>query len=110
MWWVIYIVLIALGFFFIILAIRKEDNPFWNMIGALISCVIWMILMFSGMQLEFPYQFYNYTTEAVELGYNIYSSPISPYLTYVFMLFFIITFIYFLAMVWDKWYNYKNPF
>jgi len=91
----------------LLLAIYLEDSPFWNIVGTLISAVLWLILGLSQMQLEIPYTTV-LSNDTILEGTHIYSSPISPFLTYFFVLMFWICVIYLIAMVWDKWYNYKN--
>lgn len=110
MWYLMFLALFALGFIFLFLSIRMEKagNSYWNLIFAMLSAVIWLVLALSNLQLEFPYQYYNASSDAVELGYNVYTSPIAPYSTYIFILFFWITFFYFIAMVYDKWASHKK--
>ena len=108
MWYILFIAFFILAILLFLLAIKLENNEFCNIVFPIISCGLWLILAIDGMKLEFPYQFYNSTSEAVELGYNFYTSPVSWYVSYLFILMFWITLIYLLAMIWDKWYNYKN--
>ena len=108
MWYILFLAFFILAILFLFLAIKMENTEYWNIMFTLLSMSLWLILSLSVMKIEFPYQFYNATTDAVELGYNYYTSPISYYESYIFGLMFIITLIYFLAMIWDKWYNYKN--
>ena len=89
------------------MAIKYEENPFLNIIGSLGSSVTWLILSLSQMQIELPY-IELLSTDNITTGVYTYTSDISPYLTYYFVFMFIMTFIYWFAMIWDKWYNYKN--
>ena len=107
MWQTLYIILIGFAILMLLLSIIKENNPFWNITGALLSSVTFLILSLSGMQIEIPYTAIQ-SDNTIVTGTHTYTSPISPYLTYFFLLLFILIFIYFLAMIWDKWYNYKN--
>ena len=102
-----FILFFVLAVLMLFVAIYLEDSPFWNIIGTLVSAVLWLILSLSQMQLEIPYTAV-LSDDTIVTGYHNFSSPISPFLTYFFLLMFWICFIYLLAMVWDKWYNYKN--
>ena len=102
-----FILLFIFAFLMLILAISEEDNPFWNIIGSLVSAILWIILGISQMEIEIPYTAIN-SADVIVTGVHTYTSPISPYLTYFFIAMFWISFIYLFAMIWDKWYNYKN--
>lgn len=104
----LFIIFLVLAFLMIILSMVFDDNAFWNISFITVGCVLWLILALSVMEIEIPYEFYNATSGNLETGYHLYTSPISPYLTYLFLLFFILNLIYLIAMVFDKWYNYKN--
>jgi len=102
-----FILFFLLAVLMLVIALYLEDNPFWNITGTLISAVLWLILGLSQMQIEIPYTAIR-TNDTIVTGYHTFTSPISPFITYFFILMFWICFIYLLAMVWDKWYNYKN--
>jgi len=107
MWYINYFVFVTLAVLFLLLAIYKENNPFLNIVGSLLSCVTWLILTLSQLEIEIPYTAIR-SNDTIVTGIHSYTSPISPFLVYFFLLMFIVTFLYFLAMIWDKWYNYKN--
>lgn len=108
MWYVMFFVLFGLAVLFMLMAIKYESNPFWNIVSSLISAVLWLILSLSQMELVFPYQFYNEAGNYTVTGYYTFTDPVSPYLVYFFVLMFWVMFIYLLAMIWDKWYNYRG--
>jgi len=107
MWIVQYLVFICLGVFFLLLSIRLEDHPFWNLIGSIVSTVIWLILSISQIVIDIPY-IALLSNDTIITGYYSYTDPIAPFLAYFFLALFWLNFIYLFAMVWDKWYNYKN--
>jgi len=92
---------------FLIFALEYEGNPFWNLISSTLSMVLWLILALGGMELERPYTMYNATSGNIESGYIIYTSPISPYLAYLFLGMAVIMFLYLMVMTWDKYINFK---
>jgi len=99
----IWILLFILGVLFIIFSIEYERNPFWNLISITLSIPIWFILGLSQMQLEQPYQIFNSTSGNIETGIHTITSPISPYLTYLFVGIGMLMIIYLIAMVYDKY-------
>lgn len=103
-----FIMFFILAIVMLLIAIANEGHDYWNISASFISATLWLILALSQMELEIPWQMMNTSSNAIETGYHTFSSPISPYLVYFFVLMFWICFIYFLAMIWDKWYNYKN--
>jgi len=102
-----FFVLLILAVLFIIFAIEYEGNAFWNLISIVLSTVLWFILALGVIQLERPYTMYNASSGMIESGYSVYTSPISPFLSYVFMGMAVIMMIYLFAMTYDKYINYK---
>ena len=107
MWSVLFIMLFCMAVLFWIIALKYESNPFWNITSIMLSCIIWLILSLSNMVIEFPYVAIQ-SDDTIVTGVYTYTSSISPFLVYLFLGFFILSFIYLLVMIWDKWYNYKN--
>jgi len=62
------------------------------------------------MEIEIPYQMYNATSGNIESGYHVFTSPISPFITYLLAGFGVIMTIYLVAMVFDKYINYKEGY
>ena len=106
MWSTLYIMLCVFAFAMMLVAIAKENNPFWNIIGSLLSALTFLILGLSGMEIEIPYTAIQ-SDNTIVTGVHTFSSEVSIYLVYFFYLLFVLVFLYFLAMIWDKWYNYK---
>jgi len=107
MWVVQYLIFVVLAVLFLLLAIYNEDHPFWNIVGAIISSVLWLILTLSQLVIDFPYIALR-SNDTIVTGFYSYTDPLAPFLSYIFLMMFWLTFIYLMAMVWDKWYNYKN--
>lgn len=102
MWNVMFVMLFIFAIVMLIFSVVYERNGYWNLLGAFISSITWLVLSLSQMQIEIPYQFYNETTNTTITGSHVFSSPISPYLTYFFFGLFVVTQLYVWAMVWDK--------
>jgi len=107
MWVSMFIVLLIFAIVLMIFSVWNEDNPFWNIVSMAISFPLWWILGYSQLELEFPYTAIT-SDDVIVTGIHTYTSPISPFLLYLFWGIGVICFIYLMAMVWDKWYNYKN--
>ena len=105
---IMWILLFILTILLMILSVAWERNPFWNLICAALDIPLWLILGISQMQLELPYTFYTGTTVAT--GVHTYTSPISPYLTYLFIGLGMIMLFYLIAMVWDKYGTYGGGY
>lgn len=108
MYFIMFFMLFIFALIMLIFSVVYERNPFWNLMGAVLSSFTWLILSLSQMQLEFPYQFYNETANLTVTGSHIYTDPLSPYLTYFFFGLFVITQLYVWAMVWDKKVTFKE--
>jgi len=91
--------LLVFAILFVLLSIEFDFGPYWNVIFILTSVVIFFLLAASVMEIEIPWQMYNATSGNVETGYHTFSSPISPYLSYLFMLFGIVMMIYFVGYI-----------
>jgi len=104
----LFILLLIFAILFIIFAIEYEGNPFWNLVSIVLSSVLWFILALSVMQIERPYEMYNATSGNIETGYHVFTSPVSPFITYIFVGMGIITMIYLVAMVYDRYMEYRD--
>lgn len=104
----LFILLLVFAILLIIFALEYEDNPFWNIISITMSAALWFILALSNLRIESTYQMYNATSGNIETGISEFTSPISPFISYIFMGMGVIMTVYLIAMVFDKWYNYKN--
>jgi len=91
--------LMFLAILFIILSIEYDFGIYWNVIFILTSAMLFYLLAASIMQIEIPWQIFNATSGNVETSYHTFSSPISPYLSYLFMLFGSVIMIYFVAYI-----------
>ena len=103
-WW-LWLTLFGFTIFLITISLKYENNPFWNIVPIVFATPLFFILGLTQMQLEIPYQLYNGT--AIETGVHIYTSPISPWLNYIFMGLGILLFIYLFAMIYDKYIDIK---
>ena len=63
------------------------------------SILLWFLLAASIQEIEIPYQMYNGTSGNIETGYHVFSSPISPFMVYLFMGFGAIMTIYFVGYI-----------
>jgi len=107
MWVSMWILLLVFAIILLLFSVLNEDHPFWNIISMMISFPLWWILGYGQLEIEFPYVAIT-TSDTIVSGYEIVTSPISPFLLYFFFGVGVICFIYMWAMIWDKWYNYKN--
>ena len=96
----LFIMLLVIGILFILLSIEFDLGLFWNVIIILTSIIIFFVLAASVKEIEIPYQMYNATSGNIETGHHTYSSSISPYLSYLFMMFGSIMMIYFVATIY----------
>jgi len=94
-----FIMLLVICVLLTLMIIEFDYGIFWNSTLTMIGIVLWFVLAASIMQIEIPYQIYNSTSGNIETGYHMFTSPISPYLVYFFMLFGIIMMIYFLGYI-----------
>jgi len=91
----LFIILFMLALLLIFLCVFEDFGIFWNSIFILVDIILWFLLAASIMEIERPYEMYNATSGFIETGYHTFSSPISPYMTYLFSLFGIIMMVYF---------------
>ena len=97
-----YLIFIGLGILFLLIALWKEKNVFWNVAGSFISSVFWLVISLGQMELDFPYQLLG---QDVICGYCTYTDPLSPYFVYLFFGLFVVLQIYVWVMVFDLWYT-----
>ena len=93
----IFFVFFMLALLLMFIVIKYDLEPFWNFTFILIDIVLWYLLSASIMELENPWTAYNATSGIIENGYTIYTSPLSPYLTYFFSMMGTIMVIYFVG-------------
>ena len=97
MWYMNYLIFIGLAVLFLLIALWKEDNPFWNLVPTFISSVLWLIIGIGQMEIQYPYQLYG--SQDVICGICEYTDPLSPYFVYIFFGLFVILQVYVWAMV-----------
>lgn len=107
MWHIMFIMLLIFAILLMICSIQLENHAFWNIIMIVVSVPLWFILGLAQMEIEIPYQIFNNSSGNIETSYQVFTSPISPFLTYFFMGIGLIMMIYLIAMVYDKWINWK---
>jgi len=107
MWVSMFILLLVLAVILMLFSVFNEDHPFWNIVSMFVCFPLWWVLGLGQMEIEIPYVAID-SSDVIVTGYYTYTSPISPFLTYFFFGLGVLCFIYMLAMIWDKWYNYKN--
>jgi len=106
MWVSMFILLLVFAIFLMIFSVINEDHPFWNIISMMLCFPLWWYLGFGQLEIEIPYIAIT-SADVIVSGYEIYTSPISPYLLYLFFGIGVICFIYMWAMIWDKWNDMK---
>ena len=107
MWYMNYYIFIGLAVLFLLIALWKEDNAFWNLIPTFFSSILWLILGLGQMQIDFPYTAIN-SADTIVTGYWSYTDPLSPYFVYIFFGLFVILQVYIWAMVLyfkSSWYE-----
>jgi len=95
----LFIMLLVLTIILTLMSIEFDLGIFWNITFITISMILWLLLAASIQEIEIPYQMYNATSGNIETGYHIFSSPISPYLMYLFFMFAAIMLIYFVGYI-----------
>ena len=101
----IFILLLIFAILLIILAIEYHDNPYWELVFIVLDIPLWFILALSNMQIERPWEMYNVSSNQIETGIHIVSSPVSPYLTYFFMGIGLVMMIYMIVVIWGSFYE-----
>ena len=93
----LFYIFFMLALLLMFICIRYDMETFWNFTFILIDIVLWFLLAAGIMELERPWTAYNATSGVVESGYEIFTSPLSPYLTYFFSMMGTIMVIYFVG-------------
>jgi len=101
MWHVMFIMLFILGLILLLFSVEYEKNMFWNLCAGFMSSIIWLMISLSQLEIEIPYTMYNVSSSSIESGSHVFTSPISPYLVYLFLSMFIVMQIYTWVKVWD---------
>lgn len=96
-----FIIILALAFIFMLLAIEFEDT-FWKNVWILLDIVLWFFLAVSVMEIEIPYQFYNATSGQLETGYQVFTGKVGVYLPYFFVMFASIMMVYFVKVIFGE--------
>jgi len=99
----LFIILLIFAILLLTLSLEHEKNPFWNLVAITTDAALWFILALGVIEIELPYQIYNSSSGNVEEGVHIFTSIYSIYISYVFMLFGVIMFIYLVVMIFDKY-------
>ena len=104
----IFIMLLVIAVLLILMSIEFQENGFWCLISIVLSATIFYILALSIMEIEIPWQMYNATSGNIETGYHTFSSPVSPFLVYIFAGLGTIMMIYLVAMTYDKYMEFRE--
>jgi len=102
MWHIMFILLFFLGIILLVMSVEMEKHPYWNLVSGFMSSITFLILSLSQMEIEIPYQMYNVTSGNIETGMQVFSSQISPYLTYFFFGLFVVLQVYTWAKVFSN--------
>ena len=94
MWIIMFIMLFLFAIILMVFTVENENHPFWSLVSGFLASIIFLILSLSQMQIEIPYEMFNVTSGYIETGVHVYTSPISPYLTYFFFGLFVILQVY----------------
>jgi len=108
MWYVNYLLFVGLGVLFILIALWKEFNDFWNILASFISSVFFLVVSLAQMEIAFPYH-EMLSNDTVIIGVHTYTSPISPYLTYLWFGLFVVLQIYAWVTIFGYTYEKENP-
>ncbi len=100
--------LFMLGILFIIISLANQSNAFWNIVPLVFAIALFFILALSQMEIEIPYTIFNASSGNIETGYQTFTSPISPFLSYIFVAIAILLMIYLVAMIYDKYMDLKG--
>lgn len=95
--------LFAIGL--VVLSIKYENNPFWNIVPLMISITLFFVLSISIYELTIPYQLYNGT--GIETGLHEIHLVENIFIGYLLSGMAVLLMIYFIAMIYDKWINFK---
>ena len=101
-----FMLFIIIAVLFIILSIKTSENePYWKILFITLSTVIWFILALSNLNIQTPYTFYNSTSGNTEMLYSQYIDEGSIYLSYLFVLFAILSMIYIIVLMFGMYYQ-----
>ena len=93
----LFIMLLVISVLFVLLTVEFDFGIYWNTVFVMISIIIFFVLSASIMQIEIPHQMYNATSGNIETGYHTFTSPVSPYLSYLFQFLAIVMMVYFVG-------------
>jgi len=107
---VIYIILIILGFLFLLFSVyMKKENPpepYWNILFIVLSVAVWFILaLFSIGGIESGYAAYNSTSGLTTYEYSSYITEEFIYLSYFFALLGVLCIIYLIVTIFGYYYR-----
>ena len=95
----LFILLLVFAVIILLIVVTNDFGVFWNTVFIMIDIMVWYLLSASVMVIEIPYEIYNVSSSQIETGYHTFTSPISPYLVYFFMMFAVIMMIYFVGYI-----------
>ena len=94
---ILFIIMNLVAFILLYMGIEYEDDHvYWNAIMIFISWVLFLWLSATSTAIQLPYEMYNATSGAIETGYHVYYTG---ELILIYFVFFIVTFMYFLDLV-----------
>jgi len=104
----LFIMLLVISILLVLLSVEFDLGIYWNTVFIIVSILLFFILAASVMDIESPYSIYNATSGNIETGYHTVQSDVSPYLSYLFMLFGVVMVIYFVGYIfvpaiYKKW-------
>lgn len=108
MWYANYIIFISLGVTFLLIALWKEKNDFWNILSGFISSILFLIVSIAQLEIDFPYTAL-LSNDTIITGTHTYTSPISPYLVFLFFGIFVILQIYSWVMIFGYTFEKNMP-
>ena len=94
MWDIMFIMLFLFAIILVLFTVANEDHPFWGLVSSFLSSIIFLILSLTQLKIEIPYEIFNATSGYIETGIHFYTSPISPFITYLFFGIFVVLQIY----------------
>lgn len=100
---IIFILLLVFAILLIIFSLEYEGNPFWNLVSIAFSAMLWFVLALSNMEIERPYVLYNASAGVIQEGIHTVSSPVSPFIVYIFAGMGVIMTLYLIARVFGQY-------
>lgn len=97
--WIFIMILITAILLTLLSIISDGYGTFWDISIIALAILLWFLLAASIQEIEIPWQMYNATSGNIETGYHTFSSPISPFLVYLFIAFAIVNIVYFVGYV-----------